>query len=147
MISTIAAVNTGCFAPPARSSGPSEAQGVELTIVSQYCEEESDPDWEDNQVVQLRMKIGVTNKSKANVEFYPDRLRVVAPNHVSPAPVAADSSVIVQPGETKVAAIRFMNRGSLKCREEMRLDPSDGLVSGAKLVPLRPIAFQAQGGS
>jgi len=137
----------GCFAPPARTSGPSEAQGVQMAIVSQYCEDADEPDDDGFEAVQLRMKIAVTNRTRDRIGFDPDRLRIVAPDRVTPAPVAADSPLVVSPGETKVAAVRFMNRGSLKCREEMHLDPSDSLVAGNKPLPLRPIAFVAKKGS
>ena|SRR5689334_5472055 len=137
----------GCFTAPARSSGPSEWDGVQMAIVGQYCEEEQDPDWIDNEVVQLRMKIGVTNRSTKSVDFDPDRVRVIGPDRVTPSPVAADSPLTVGPGETKVAAVRFMNRGSLKCQEEIKLDPSDSVRADAKPVPLRPIVFVAHNGS
>jgi hypothetical protein len=137
----------GCFAPPARTSGPTEAQGVQMAIVSQYCEDTDEPDYEGFEAVQLRMKIAVTNRTSNCIGFDPDRLRIVAPDRVAPAPVAADSPLVLSPGETKIAAVRFMNRGSLKCREEMQLDPSDSLMAADKTLPLRPIAFVAKKGS
>ncbi len=140
--------STSCFAPPARSSGPSESDGVQMSIVSQYCEDSAEPeDFAGSEVVQLRMKIAVANRGKGEVGFDPDRLRVIAPDRVSPSPVAADSRFVVAPGETKVAAVRFMTRGSLKCKEEMKLDPSDSLVAGTKHLPLLPIAFVAKDGA
>jgi hypothetical protein len=141
-------VSAGCFSLPAKSSGPSESDGVQMAIVGQYCEDSAEPDdFAGSEAVQLRMKIAVANRSKENVGFDPDRVRVIAPDRVTPSPVAADAALVVAPGETKVAVVRFLTRGSLKCKEEMRLDPSDSLVAGARRVPLRPIAFVAQGGS
>jgi hypothetical protein len=145
---TLAAVlASGCFTAPARSSGPSQWDGVQMAIVGQYCEDSDDPDWEGFEAVQLRMKVSVTNRSSDQLAFDPDRLRLVAPDTVKPGPVAADAPLVVAPGETKVAAVRFMNRGSLKCKEEMKLDPSDSLLAGTKPIPLPPIAFVARKGS
>jgi hypothetical protein len=132
--------------PPARTSGPSRAGGVEMSIVGQSCDD-FDEENEGFEAVQLRMRIAVTNRSAGNVGFAPDRVRLVAPDHVTPNPVAADTAMIVAPGETKVAAVRFMNRGSLKCREEMKLDPSDSLLAGTTPIPLPPVAFVAKKGS
>jgi hypothetical protein len=142
------AVTAGCpYAPPARTTGPTESAGVQMAIVSQYCEDSDEPDYQGFEAVQLRMRISVTNRGHASVAFDPDRIRLIAPDSVTPSPVAADSAMVVAPGETKVAAVRFMNRGSLKCKEEMKLDPSDSLVAGTKPVPLRPIGFIARNGS
>ena len=137
----------GCLAAPAKSSGPSESNGVEMAIVSLDCDDSDEPEYQGFEAVQLRMRISVTNRGTANVGFDPDRIRLIAPDSVTPSPVAADSAMVVAPRETKVAALRFMNRGSLKCKEEMKLDPSDSLDAGTKLVPLRPIAFIARKGS
>jgi hypothetical protein len=118
-----------------------------MAIVSQDCDDFDEPDWQGFEAVQLRMRIAVTNHGSENVAFDPDRIRLIAPDTVKPSPVAADSAMLVAPGETKVAAVRFMNRGSIKCKEEMKLDPSDSLVAGTKPLPLRPIAFVARTGS
>jgi hypothetical protein len=146
LVSSLCLASTRCYAPPARSSGPSAGDGVELAIVGQYCEQSVDPDWGDNQVVQIRMRIGVTNTGREGVEFHPENLRMVAPDGVSPAPVAADDWLVVAPGETKVFALRFMNRGSLKCKEWMQLDPTRGLRAGARAIQLPPISFLAREG-
>jgi hypothetical protein len=118
-----------------------------MAIVSQSCDDADEPDWQGFEAVELRMRIAITNRGNDRVGFEPERLRIVAPDRVTPSPVAADSAIVVSPGETKIAAVRFMNRGSLKCREEMQLDPSDSLAVGGKSVPLRPIAFVAKKGS
>jgi len=148
MLLVIVALSAGCpYAPPARTTGPAESAGVQMAIVGQYCDDYDEPDYQGFEAVELRMTIAVTNRSNGSVGFDPDRIRLVAPDGVTPSPVAADSAMVVGPGETKVAAVRFMNRGSLKCKEEMKLDPSDSLVAGAKPVSLRPIAFVAKAGS
>lgn len=143
----ICLATAGCQTPPARSSGPTESEGVQMAIVSQHCDDSDEPDWQGFEAVELRMRIAVTNRGKGSVGFDPDRVRLIAPDTVTPNPVAADSVMVVAPGETKVAAVRFMNRGSIKCKEEMKLDPSDSLFVGTKPVPLRPIAFVARTGS
>jgi hypothetical protein len=134
----------GCIRSPARTSGPSETEGIELKIVGQSCDDFDEPDWEGLEAVELRMRVSVANRGPRNVGFDPDRLRLIAPDQVTPSPVAADAAMLVAPGETKVAGVRFMNRGSLKCKEEMKLDPSDSLVVGARPLQLRPIAFVAR---
>jgi hypothetical protein len=146
-LAAAALLGTGCFTVPARSSGPSERDGVQMAIVGQYCDDSDDADWEGFEAVQLRMQVSITNRSNGRLAFDPDRLRLIAPDQVKPSPVAADSPLVVAPGETKIAAVRFMNRGSLKCREQMKLDPSDSLLAGTKPVPLPPIAFVARNGS
>src|SRR6266542_1357746 len=139
MLCMTVALTAGCpYAPPARTTGPTESAGVQMAIVSQYCEDSDEPDYQGFEAVQLRMKISVTNRTNASVGFDPDRVRLIAPDRVTPGPVAADSPLVVGPGETKVAAVRFMNRGSLKCKEEMKLDPSDSLFAGANRCPFGP---------
>lgn len=137
----------GCFTLPARSSGPSRWDGVQMAIVGQYCDDSQEPDDRGSPVVQLRMRISVTNRGNDRLAFDPDRLRLVVPDKMKPSPVAADSPLEVAPGETKVAAVRFMTRGSLSCKEELELDASDSLLAGTKPVPMPPIAFIARKGS
>ena len=145
MVLTTAALTAGCpYAPPARTSGPAEAAGVQMAIVGQYCDDYDETDYQGFEAVEIRMRIAVTNHSNERIAFDPDRVRLIAPDGVRPSPVGADNASYVAPGETKVAMVRFMNRGSLKCKEEMKLDPADSLVAGAKSMPLRPIAFVAE---
>jgi hypothetical protein len=119
-----------------------------MAIVGQYCEDSAAPDdFAGSEVVQIRMKIAVTNRGQGQVGFEPSRVRLIAPDRVAPTPVAADSRTEVGPGETKVASVRFMNRGSLSCKEEMRLDPTNSLAVGARLLQLQPISFVAESGS
>src|SRR6185369_358153 len=59
----------GCFAAPARSSGPSESGGVGMAIVGQYCEDSEGLDDRGFPSVQLRMKVAVTNRSGRSVRF------------------------------------------------------------------------------
>jgi hypothetical protein len=119
-----------------------------MVIVGQYCEDSAAPDdFAGSEVVQIRMKIAVTNRGTAQVGFEPSRLRLIAPDRIAPTPVAADSRMEVGPGETKIASVRFMNRGSLSCKEEMRLDPTDSIVAGARALQMQPISFVARSGS
>jgi hypothetical protein len=118
-----------------------------MAIVGQYCEDNEEPDDRGWPVIQLRMKVAVTNRTNDRLGFDPGRLRIVAPDRVTPGPVAADSPLVVAPGETKIAELRFMSRGSLTCKEEMRLDPSDSLIAGNRPVSLRPLAFVAKNGT
>jgi len=119
-----------------------------VDIVGQDCSDSHEPtDFAGSEVIQLRMKIGVTNRGAHNIAFAPERLRLIASDGLRPVPVGADSPLIVMPGETKVASVRFMTRGGLQCSEELRLDLSDSLVAGVTPVSLQPIAFVARSGS
>ena len=68
---------TSCFTAPARSSGPSQWDGVEMAIVGQYCEDGEEADDRGEPVVQLRMKVSVTNRGNERLAFDPDRLRLI----------------------------------------------------------------------
>lgn len=140
-----AATAAGCYAPPAKTAGPSEAERVKVELVSQYCEEGKGSDSDNGGVVQIRMKIAVTNGRDDSLQFAPDKLRLLA-NGTTLDPVVADGQLVVAPADTKVAIVRFMSGGGLSCHEEMRLDPAKSLVSGTKSVSVRPIVFVAQAG-
>jgi hypothetical protein len=138
----------GCYSAPARTSAPAELDGVKMAIVGQYCEDSAGlQDFAGSPVVQLRLQIAVANRGPGDVAFDPARLRVIAPDRVTPSPVGADSAFVLAPGASKLANVRFMTRGSMKCRKEMQLDPSDSLVAGAKHISLPRIAFVAEDGS
>jgi hypothetical protein len=116
-----------------------------MDIASQFCEESNDPDWVGNEVVQLRMKIAVVNRGNAPVLLRPDQLRLLAPDGVAAEPVSSDGPIVLATNESRIVAVRFMNRGSLTCRGEMKLDAAAAVRAGAKPVPLQPIAFTARG--
>jgi hypothetical protein len=135
---------TGCYTPPARTSGSSTSSGLSVSIAGQFCEESLDPYWVGNEVVQLRMRLLVRNEGNTPVDVQLDRLRLSSPDGIRAEPVAFDGPVVVQANESKVVSVRFMNRGSLQCRQPMELDVADVATSGARHIPLAPIAFTAR---
>src|SRR5690348_11517343 len=95
------AFTLGCpYAPPARTTGPSETASVRLAIAGQYCDEYDETDYEGWEAVEVWMKVAVTNRGNDRVEFDPDRLRLVASDRVTLSPVSADSALSVTPGNT-----------------------------------------------
>jgi hypothetical protein len=138
------AANVRCFAAPARSSGPSESKGVQMNIAGQFCEDSIQPADNDLGTLRMRLKIAIANHGDDAVTFDPQRVKLVVPDGTTPRPVEADSPVVVGVGQTKVTQVRFMSRISVKCKQEMKLDPGDSIVAGATRVPLPPIAFVAQ---
>lgn len=144
LLSLLACAASGCFAAPVRSSGPSESNGVQMSILGQFCEDSIQPADNDLGTLRMRLKIAVANRGDDLVSFDPERVKLVAPNGISPEPVEADSPTTIAPGETKVKQVRFMSRISVKCTQEMQLDPRDSIVAGKARIPLHPIAFVAQ---
>ncbi len=138
------AASIRCFAVPARSSGPSLASGVQMEIVGQFCEDDISPADNDLGTLRMRLKIAVANHGNESINFDPERVKLVAPGGITPGPIEADSPIVLYPGQAKVTQVRFMSRISVKCTQEMKLDPGDSIVAGTTRVPLGAIAFVAQ---
>jgi hypothetical protein len=141
LVLVFAILETGCYHPVTRINGPSESkEGVKVELVSVDCRlRDDDPDI--GYVVDLAMKVAVTNGSDRNVQFHPDRMRLLD-SRTRPS-YGNKVSISIGKGERRVAQLEFIENGSLSCAEKMKLDPADSLTLGEP-VQVAPIGFIAE---
>jgi hypothetical protein len=106
LVLVFAILETGCYHPVTRINGPSESkEGVKVELVSVDCRlRDDDPDI--GYVVDLAMKVAVTNGSDRNVQFHPDRMRLLD-SRTRPS-YGNKVSISIGKGERRVAQLEFI---------------------------------------
>lgn len=137
----------GCaHTPPQFTSGPTlAASGVSVALVSQACDQNKDPDFWGNDLVELSVDLSLRNPTPQPVTIYRDRIRVLAPDGIAARTVTWKASEPIQlaSAESVTIPLRFMNRGSLTCDGPLAMDLDTSIVANDKPLRLPPIRFVA----
>lgn len=121
-------------------------EGVRVSVVNERCALLTDPDFVDNDLVEVSLMLEVTNSRSLPVAFHRDRLRLIAPDGVAPYPSTwgAATPISISPGETTRTSVSFVNRGSLRCDAALDLNLNETLTSGASTLKSARIRLLAQ---
>lgn len=129
--------------PPATWAG---ADGIRVSVAGEKCAVLTDPDFVDNDLVEVSLSLAITNASPQQVSLHRDRLRLIAPDGVAPYPSTwgASTPIAISPGETTRVRVGFVNRGSLRCDAPLDLNLQDAVTSGDTTVTSGRIRLLAQ---
>ena len=132
----------GCLPmkPPAQNAGPALSEtGIQIAVLRQSCSQTQEPGEYGWDLVDETIEIQVRNGSSDPLTVHRDRFHLLTPDGYSLKTQTWRSGdpLLVVGGGDQVFELRFMTRGGLECRKEMRLDPDAGIT-----VRERPIAFQ-----
>jgi hypothetical protein len=130
--------------PPARSSGAAKSSdGVAVAVARQQCTQTAEPDWWGNDLVEEVLEVEVRNASAAPLAVHRDAFRLLTPDGAALRTITwgAADPLTVATGETRAFELRFMNRGSLQCSGEMRLDPDGGVALPDHTVSVGAVRF------
>jgi len=134
-------LENGCHQPVTQINGPSESrEGVKVELVSVACQRRND-DPETGDTIDIDMKVAVTNGSDRNVQFHPNRLRLI--DSSARAPLRNNSPIPIGKGEKRIAQVHFLDDSGVTCTEHMKLDPADSLTLGDP-IHVAPIGFIAE---
>jgi hypothetical protein len=136
----------GCVAmkPPARNGGPAlSSEKIQLAVLGQSCSQTQEPDEYGWDLVEEDVEVGVRNDSTEPATVHPDRFRLLTPDGYALRTITWRSAdpLQVPGGANERFALRFMTRGGLECRKEMRLDPDAGITLRERPVALEPVSF------
>ena len=74
-----AVLGVDCAAHPfLRADPPVEARGVRVGLIDQRCDREMDPDWSGADILDLDVRVEVTNSTADTIAFEPANVRLLA---------------------------------------------------------------------
>ena len=140
VISTVLGVD--CAAQPfLRADSPVEAGGVRVGLVDQRSDREMDPNWSGADILDLDVRVEVTNSTADTIAFEPAHVRLLAAGEAR-KPHKSDRRANIPAGTSKVFEVGFLERDdNLACNVPMALGVADAATTGASTVPLQPISF------
>jgi hypothetical protein len=124
---------SGCaHAAPQPPISWASADGIRLSVADEKCAVLTDPDFVDNDLVEVSLSVDVANSSPRPVSLHRDSLRLIAPDGVAlrPSTWGAATPIVVAPGKATRVQVSFVNRGSLRCDAPLDLNLKDALTSG-----------------
>ena len=130
---------------PAKNSGPANSgDGVQVAVNRQSCTQNVDPDFYGSDLVEEVVEVQVRNAAPAGLTVQRDAFRLVAPDGLALRTVTwrAAEPLALNAGETRAFELRFMTRGGLDCRHEMKLDVDAGVTMEGRPVALSAVSFQ-----
>jgi hypothetical protein len=130
--------------PPAKNAGEARSlDGVGLAIARQGCSQTTEPEEPGADLVEERLEVHVRNGASEPVAVQRDKFRLLAPDGSALATVTwrAAEPLTVPGGQDGTFELRFMTRGGLACRSEMRLDARDALVLRGHPIALGAVSF------
>jgi hypothetical protein len=132
--------------PPVRSSGPAVSHdGIALAVVQQRCEQTKEPDWQDD-LVEVLVRVQLHNPTSEAATVQRTDFRLIGDERFALRTLTwgAAEPVSVPPGSDRTFELRFMARGAVECRREMRLDAGGGVVTRNGPVRLPAVTFLAE---
>jgi hypothetical protein len=126
-----------------RTDGPVAERGVSISLVSQSCDREIDPNWSSADILGLDLRVRVSNGGESVVAFDPGKTALVAGGRSSP-PRRGDAAAEVAPGNSQTFIIHFLQRdGTLACNVPMTLAFKGAVAIGETPVTFKAISFLA----
>lgn len=141
---------SSCLTSPFLStSGPSQAEGVRVSLARQRCNFNpagTRPD-QSRGDLDVWMRLKVTNETHQVITVDPRRVQLVSGNAAGDRPLVAGGARSVLPSHTENIEVRFRQQGNSGCAERMSLNLDQCVEEEGRSVPLRPVAFIAGGNS
>ncbi len=139
---------SGCaFSAPRQTSGPALAkEGVQVTLVGQYCGQDTGPDWMNFGLSEIALKLEVSNRTSDEVQIHRDHIQLL----LQQARAAemntwhADQTIHLASGKETTTSVNFFTPPNQSCADDLRLDLQDAITLRDKPIPLAPIHFIAQ---
>lgn len=135
---------SACFYSPfLRNDGPSQSQGVAVSLARQRCS--FDPPWtrpdQSRGYLDLWMRLQVRNDTQQIITIDPQQMRLLVRNF------AVDKTAIVgeirrlAPSKTDNVDVRFRQEGDFGCNAQMSLSLKECIRVGTQPIKLRPVTF------
>jgi hypothetical protein len=134
----------GCASQPlARAGGPAQAQAISVALVGQSCDRENDPNWSIADILELDLRIRVTNSGATVLRFDPAQTALIAVGQPH-RPHREDTAAVIPPGGSRTFVVHFLERdGRLACNVPMALAIDRAVTAGGASVTFQPIPFLA----
>jgi hypothetical protein len=112
-------------------------------VARQGCSQTTEPEEPGADPVEERLEVHVRNGASDPVAVQRDKFRLLAPDGSALETVTwrAAEPLTVPGGQDGTFELRFMTRGGLACRSEMRLDARDALALRGNPVALGAVSF------
>lgn len=137
---------SSCLTSPFLSTnGPSQAQGVRVSLARQRCNYDpagTRPD-QGRGELDLWMRIRVSNQTGQVITVDPRQVQLVPGNAAGDRPSSAGAARAVAPSETADVDVRFRQQGNGGCSARMSLNLDRCVEEEGRSVPLRPVVFVA----
>lgn len=146
MVAGLFLVTGGCAAmkPPARNGGAALSdKGIQIAVLGQSCSQTQEPDQYGWDLVEETVEVGVRNDSTEPATVHRDRFRLLTPDGYALRTITWRSAdpLPIPGGSNESFQLRFMTRGGLECRKEMRLDADAGITLRERPVAFQPVSF------
>lgn len=141
------AMASGCatMRPPAEGANAPviSAEGVKVALIGQSCDQIKEPDWRNDDLVEVTVEVGVQNPTTSQLLVHRDQFRLTAPDGtaVPPASWNIAEPMTVAPGQGPTFNLRFMTRGSLACARPMNLEARSAVTAGDRPLTLAALRF------
>jgi hypothetical protein len=143
----VVSVTSSCahVAPVSGAVPTRSAEGVELAVAGDSCDEEQEPDWYGWNLTELLLQVRVSNPTGRPIAVRPSDIGLRTPDgtRLNTVSWGAASPLAVSTGETKSFDLRFMNRGSLHCGTKVELDTSGSIRTEGRSLTTDGIVFTA----
>ena len=137
---------SGClYSPFFRSDGPSQFQGVSVSLARQRCSFE--PPWsrpdQSRGYIDLWMRLRIRNDSPQIVTIDPQKMRLIEGTFVVDKPETGGQIHRLAPAEMENVDLRFRKQADFGCNAQMSLSLDQSIRVGPRLIPLRAVTFVA----
>ena len=146
MLALVAIEMSGCFYSSFwRNDGPSQSQGVVVSLVSQRCSFE--PPWtRPNQgrgFLDIWMRLRIRNDTQQSVTMDPQQMRLFVNDVAVDSTPAVAGSRHLAPSKADNVDVRFRQAANVGCDTQMSLSLKDCFLVGTQRIGLRPVTFVA----
>ena len=145
----VASLGSSCaHVTPVSGVAPTRsAEGVEVTVAADACDEAQEPDGYGWSLTELMLEVRVTNPTGTPILVRPGDIRLRTSDGASLGTLTWGAAIPmnVAAGATKSFDLRFMDRGSLHCGTHVELDTSGSVTAGGHALTTDGVAFTASG--